>query len=132
MIRRMAAILLIVAGLLTAATAQAAIQTYSGVGEYFMTEETVDFAKHEAELAAERKILEEVSVYVKAKASTEDHELDEDEIITICAGILRVTETKFSMASDAEGVIVQAFVTAEFDTDELDTLLERAINDAKR
>ena len=130
MFRRLAAVLLIVAGLATT-TASAAIQTYSGVGEYFMTTETVDFAKHEAELAAERYILERVSVYVREQASMTDHELDEAEIITISAGILRVTDTKFQIEDDAEGLRVKAFVTAEIDTDELAALLERATKDRR-
>lgn len=111
----------------SAAAAHAEIKTYSGVGEYLMTTETVDFAKHEAELAAERYILEQVSVYVKHHASMTDHELDEAEIITIGAGILHVTDTKFSIEDVTEGLLVKAFVTAEIDTDELESLLEREI-----
>lgn len=130
MIRRVAAVLIIVAGFM-AATASAAIQSYSGVGEYLMTTETVDFAKHEAELAAERYILEQVSVYVKEQASMTGHELDEAEIITIGAGILRVTDTKFQIEDDAEGLRVKAFVTAEIDTDELAALLDRATKDRR-
>ncbi len=128
MIRRLVEVLIIVLGFM-ATTASAAIQTYSGVGEYFMTTETVDFAKHEAELAAEQYILEQVSVYVKEQASMTDHELDEAEIITIGAGILRVTDTKFQIEDDAEGLRVKAFVTAKIDTDELAAMLERATKD---
>ena len=57
-----------------------------------------------------------------------DNELDDDEVITISAGILRVTDTKFSIEDDADGLLVKAFVTAEIDTDELETLLERETN----
>ena len=57
-----------------------------------------------------------------------DNELDDDEVITISAGILRVTDTKFSIEDDIDGLLVKAFVTAEIDTDELETLLEQEIN----
>lgn len=36
----------------------ACAEVYEGVGEYFMTDETVDFAKNQAELAAQRDVLE--------------------------------------------------------------------------
>ena len=105
----------------------AEIETYEGVGEYFMTDETVNFAKEQAELVAQRDILEKISVYVKGQATMIDNELDEDEIITISAGILRVTDTKFSVEEYDDGIIVKAFVTAQIDTDELENLLKQAI-----
>ena len=72
----------------------AEIQTYEGFGKYLITDETVDFAKNQAELIAQRTILEEICVYVKAQSTMIDYELDNDEIITISAGILRVIDTK--------------------------------------
>ena len=49
----------------SAVTVHAEIKTYSGVGEYLMTTETVDFAKNQAEIFAERDILDKIRVYVK-------------------------------------------------------------------
>lgn len=105
----------------------AEIQTYEGVGEYFVTDETVDFAKNQAELIAQRTILEEICVYVKSKSTMIDYELDNDEIITISAGILRVIDTKFSITADDGEIIVKSFVTAQVDTDELEKLLEQEV-----
>ena len=113
--------------ILSVSTAHAEIQTYEGVGEYFMNDETMDFAKNQAELNAERKILEQVCVYVKNISNVTDNELDNDEIITIAAGILYITDTKFSMAEESGEISVKSLVTAQIDSDELKNLLEQAI-----
>ena len=113
--------------ILLTATAHAQIQTYTGNGEYLMTEENVDFAKSRAAINAERNILDQVCVYVKGQSSMIDNELDNDEVISIGAGILHVTDTKYQMLDDADGILVKATVTAQVDIDELETLLNRAI-----
>ena len=107
--------------------AHAEIQTYEGVGEYLMTDETLDFAKNQAELAAQRDLLEKICVYIKVQSTMIDHELDEDEIITISAGILHVIDTKFSMTAEDDGILIKSIVTAQIDTDELEKLLEQEI-----
>lgn len=107
--------------------AHAEIKTYEGVGEYLMTTETVDFAKNQAELAAQRAILEQICVYIKSKSTMIDNELDNDEIVTVSAGILRIVDIKFSMKDDSDGFNVKSFVTAKIDTDELEKLLEQEV-----
>ncbi|MBR0261519.1 MAG: hypothetical protein IJQ85_06965 [Selenomonadaceae bacterium] len=107
--------------------AHAEIKTYEGVGEYFMTDEAVDFSKNQAELIAQRNLLEKICVYVKSQSAMIDNKIDNDEIITISAGIIRVIETKFSMINDKDGITVKSFVTAQVDTDELEKLLEQEI-----
>lgn len=109
-------------------TAHAEIKTYEGVGEYIMTDEPLDFAKNQAELEAQRTILESVCVFVKSRSLMLDHELDEDKVIKISRGILHVTDTKFSMDMDEDGISIKSFVTAEIDTAELDTMLEQENN----
>ena len=109
-----------------ATVSHAEIIVYNGVGEYFMTDETVTFAKEQAEQVAQRDILEQVSVYVEHQAKMIDHELDSDEIITISTGIIHVTDTKFSMEPEDDGILVKSFVTAYIDTDELENSLEQA------
>ena len=107
----------------------ACAEVYTGVGEYFMTDETVDFAKNQAELEAQRNVLEKICVYVKSPSTMIDNELDNDEIITISAGILHVIDTKFSMEQEDGLIEVKSFVTAQIDIDELKKLLERAIKE---
>ena len=119
--------------ILLTATAHAQIQTYTGSGEYLMSEDTVvDFAKSRAAIEAERNILDQVCVYVKGQSSTIDNELDRDEVISIGAGILHVTDTKYQMLDDANGILVKATVTAQIDIDELETLLKQAIAERRR
>lgn len=121
----------LVALFLLSSAAYAEVKTYEGSGEYFMTEETLDFAKNQAEILAQRNVLEQVSVYVETRASMIDHELDNDEIITISRGILRVLETRFSMESEVDGLAVKALVKVEIDTDELDALLAEEVQKHK-
>lgn len=118
--------------LLSASIAHAEIKTYTGSGEYLLTGENIDFAKSRAEISAERSILDQVCVYVKTQSSIVDNEFDDDEVISICAGILHVTDTKFKIVDDADGILVKAIVTAEVDIDELETLLKQAIAEHKQ
>jgi len=122
---------LIVVMILLMSTAYAEIKTYTGYGEYLMTDETIDYAKEQAELLAQRDVLDKVCVFVKGRSLMIDNELDDDEVITISAGVLHVTDTKFSMDMDEEGILIKAFVTAEVDTNELNKLLEQAIKQHK-
>ena len=111
----------------SASTVHAEIKTYTGVGEYLLTEETLEFGKNQAEISAARDILDKICVYVKGRSLMIDNELNDDEVITISAGILHVTDTKFVISDDAEGILVKAFVTAEIDTNELESLLDKEI-----
>ena len=128
---RQAAFLVVALIFFTSATACAEIKSYEGVGEYFMTDETIDYAKNQAELSAQRNVLEKVSVYVKEISVMIDHELDSEEIITFSAGILRVIETKFAMEDDGDGITVKSFVTIEIDIEEVIKLLEQLINERR-
>lgn len=119
--------ILIVMSFMIDSIAHAETEKYEGFGEYFMTDETVDFAKNQSELAAQRDILDKICVYVKSQSTMIDNELDNDEIITISAGILHVIETKHYFESEVDGIVVKALVTAKIDTEELNNLLEQEI-----
>ena len=107
------------------------VKTFEGVGEYFMTDETVDFAKNQAELAAQRDILDKVCVHVKGQSKMIDNEFDNDEIITVSTGILHVIDTKFFITEENDGIIINSFVTAQIDIDEAIKLLEQTIKERK-
>ena len=107
----------------------ACAEVYDGAGVYFMTDETVEFAKNKAELEAQRDVLEKICVYVKSISTVINNQLENDEIITISAGILHVIDTKFSMEQEDGLIEVKSFVTAQIDIDELKKLLERAIKE---
>ena len=116
--------LLIVAGLLTASVAEA--QTYEGIGEYTVSEgETQNFAKKQAKLDAERNVLEQIYLYVKAQSSSKNSALTKDEIIAVAAGRMIVRQTKFSVAKVGGVFVVTAKVIAEIDPDEIPEAVER-------
>ncbi|MBQ4494796.1 MAG: hypothetical protein II968_03410 [Selenomonadaceae bacterium] len=121
----------IVLMILFATTAHAEIKTYTGYGEYLMTDETIDYAKEQAELYAQRDVLEKVCVFVKGQSLMIDNELTDDEVTTISAGVLHVTDTKFSLDMDEGGILIKSFVTAQIDTAELEKLLEQAIKERR-
>ena len=121
----------IVLMILFASTAHAEIKTYTGYGEYLMTDETIDYAKEQAELYAQRDVLEKVCVFVKGQSLMIDNELTDDEVTTISAGVLHVTDTKFSLDMDEGGILIKSFVTAQIDTSELEKLLEQAIKERR-
>ena len=125
--RTLAAILVAIFTILGAAVAHAEVKTYEGVGEYLIADETVDFAKNQAELLAQRDALEKVCVYVKSETLTANGMLEDDEIITISAGILHITDTKFKIIGKNGDSYAKAFVTAEIDTVELEKLLDEAV-----
>ena len=115
--------------LLSMTSAHAETKVYQGVGEHFMTDETIESAKNKAELMAERDALEQVCFYVKSQSASRNSRLNTDEIITIAAGILRVTDTKFKINDDNNGLRITAIISADIDIDELEKLLERAVNE---
>lgn len=127
-----ALMVLLAVTLLFTATAYAEVQTYEGVGEYPMTNETMDFAKEEAEKYAMRDILEQISVYIDSVSKVDNAVLQRDEVIAISAGILHVVNSKFSCETKEDCINVKAFVTAEIDIDELEYLLEQAVKDYGR
>ena len=105
----------------------AEIQTFEGVGETFMQDEPINEAKQRAELSAQRHALEQAGVYIKDHFESQDSELTEAEIITIAAGILHVTDTKFSVTESNDLIKIKAVVTAQIDIDELQELLAREV-----
>lgn len=129
--RRVVSTLFVVSIMLFASVVHAEIRTYEGFGEYFVKDdESIDAAKNQAELIAQRDALEQVKFYIKSTSKSVNSKWLEDEIIVIAAGILHVTNTKFDIEV-ADSLIVKSFVTAEIDIDELEKLLEQAIKERK-
>ena len=125
--RTLAAILVAMFTIFSAAVAHAEIKTYEGVGEYWVADKTVKFAKNQAKLQAQRDALEQVSFFIKSGSHMGNGILKDDEIITITAGILHVINTEYDLVNDNGDILVKAYVTAEIDTVELEKLLEEAV-----
>ena len=128
MCKKFIAILLFFVGLTFTSIGHAEIQIYEGVGEYaMMNDETMDFAKYQAQIEAERNIAEQVYVYVQSQTETNMQVYNHDEIIVMSEMIMKIIEVKHQIlpATD-ETFIVRAIVKAEIDTDEIDKLMKEA------
>ena len=110
--------------------AQAEIKTYEGIGEYvIMSDETMDFAKHQAQLEAERNIAEQIYVYVQSQTEAENQTLSHDEIIVISEMIMKIIDVKHQiLPATGDTFILRATIKAEIDTDEINKFLEEAAN----
>ena len=107
---------------------QAEVKIYTGVGEHYMENETETLAQAQdaAKLAAELNAMEQAQINVKSYSAAHNFNLTQDEIITITAGIMNITNVKYSLKEDFDGLpIMRAEVTAEIDTDKIPALVER-------
>ncbi|MBD3879654.1 MAG: tetratricopeptide repeat protein [Quinella sp. 1Q5] len=119
----------VVAGsLLVMSSLHAQVMTYTGSDEYIMSEfETIDIAKQRAEQKAIRNAQEKAGVYVESNTEVVNMMVTKDEIQTMTAGILKVTDVQYQLAplQDGKSLIVKATVKAEIDSDELANYLNR-------
>ena len=115
--------------LMMASTVGAEIKTYEGVGVYYMksTSETLENSKSEAKKYAERDVLEQIEIYVASESEVRNLRLTEDELVTIAAGIMKVTEIRYKLETDDEtaALRVECRLKAMVDSDEIPVLLER-------
>lgn len=121
---RVFAVLILAASLLISQTVSAEIQIYIGVGEYAMSaDETMEFAKNQAKLQAERDAAEKFSVYVESQSEVANNEITRDEIVVLTESVMRVLDVKYNLVPIEEDFLIRANVTAEFDTEEIKELL---------
>ena len=116
--------------LIFATAASAEIQNFVGVGEHYIESETETLAQAQdkAKLTAELDALEQAQVNIQIYSEMHNFNLTRDEIISITAGILNVTDVKYSLKEDFDGLLImRAEVTAEIDTDKIAEFVEREI-----
>lgn len=88
--------IVIVASLLFMPTTHAEVKTYTGTGEYYMSDfETPDVSKQRAKQRAEQNACEQAGVFVKSFSKSKDLELAEDVIITMTNGILKILDVQY-------------------------------------
>ena len=108
---------------MTLPTAYAAVETYEGHGEYFMSaDETLDYAKSQAKQEAERYISQQVGIKVKSISQASDSTLDYDEIAAFTESLIHITDIRYDLRPDGELIVVRATVKAEVDTEEMEQL----------
>lgn len=115
--------------LIFATVASAEIQTFIGVGEHYMEDEneTLAQAQDKAKLAAELNAMEQAQVHVQTYSEMHNSNLTRDEIITITAGIMNISEVQYSIKEEFGVMLIGAEVTAEIDTDKIPEFIEREI-----
>lgn len=130
MYRKISSAILLFGFLIFATTASAEVQTFIGIGKHYIEDsnETLDAAKNKAKLAAELNAMEQAQVNIQSYSESHNLNLTNDEIISVTAGILKVTNVKYALKSENDGLILmQAEVTAEIDTDEISEMVEHEI-----
>jgi len=126
------AVLIIFAGNFFANLSHAEIKTYTGVGDYILSEDTPPGdIKSKAKMYAQKNALEQAGVFVSGLTEVKNNIVSKDEIITIVGGILKIIDTKFEIIplNDAAGIAkYRATVTAQIDTNLLDAAIKNWLN----
>lgn len=108
----------------------AEIKTYTGNGEYIMSEfETLDIAKQRAKQKAERNAQEQAGVFVDSYTKVRNAQITEDEIIAITNGILNVLDVQYKLTPSADGksVTIVATIQATINSDDVQKWLEKGV-----
>ena len=115
--------------LIICATASAEIKIFTGAGEHYIESETETLAQAQdaAKLAAELDAMQQTQIFIISYSEAHNSALTQDEIITITAGVMNVTDVKYSLKDEAGVLLMRAEVTAEIDTDKIPALIEREL-----
>ena len=115
---------MICSGFIFMSVAQAEIEIYEGYGDYLRTDETIEYAKEQAKIEAERYIIRQAYFHVTGISKSSDSILDYDEILGETEGIIRILDVKYKIIPEKDNFIIRAIIKAEVDTEELEKLLE--------
>lgn len=115
--------ILIAALVLMTSTAFAEVKTYTATGSYTMSpKETLEDGIKHAREDAMRLISESVGTYVESQSEIHNQELTQDEIKTISASIIHVTdESAPTFVQYGKGLSIKITLTAEADSSEIFT-----------
>ena len=123
-------VLIILINVFSTSTVNAKVKEFIGTGEHYIEdeEETMEDARYKAENLAELNVIEQAEFYLKSITNAEDQKLSEDEIVTITAGLMQVTDIKYEIIQDSSDIfLVKATVTAIIDTEKIPELVEREV-----
>ena len=127
-VRKMIAAALMFSSLTFVTPANAEVQTYTGVGEYVMSDfETPDVAKQRAQARAEKNAQAQAGVYVNSYTKTVNSRLAETEVVTITNGVMQVIDVdiKIIPLESDKGIMYRATVKANIDSDKVDEWLSQ-------
>lgn len=127
--KKFLATLLVVGNLFFALTVNAETETYTGEGKATMSEaETQEQIIERAKTYALRNAREKAGVYIRSRSELRDLELVEDDIITMTAGVLKITDTQIEKTLVNDAIQVFVTVTVIIDSDELKRNIDDFIN----
>lgn len=127
--KKFLATLLVVCSLFFMSAAQAENETYTGEGKATMSEaETQEQIIERAKTYALRNAREKAGVYIRSRSELRDFELVEDDIITMTAGVLKITDTQIEKTLVNDAIQVFVTVTVIIDSDELKRNIDDFIN----
>ena len=111
--------------------AHAEIKTYTGVGEYLMSDfETPEVAKQRAKARAEQNAQEQAGVYVSGYTQVKNMQVTEDEVIVITSGIMSVTDVSYEKRFGTDDTtIFKATVKVNINTDDVNKWLEKGVQE---
>ncbi len=122
-------LIVLLASLFVTSTANAKVETYEGVDEYYVlgAVENINVARERARERALRDAREKAGVYIHTFSKMINTKLVEDEIISVASGVMRVIDTAYDIVplTDTEGFLIRAKVLADIDTSDLETFLQR-------
>ena len=125
--RRALTAIFVFAFMISADVVGAEVKTYTGVGEYYMSDfETPEIAKQRAKQRAERNACEKAGVYVKSFSRTINLELDEDVIETMTSGILKIVDVQYHREnSDNDTTLFRVTIQAQIDDADIKNWLKK-------
>ena len=116
-------LVMILVGNIFVSTVYAEIKTYEGVGEFEITGESLEYAKNQAKLQAERAISEQIYFQVKSNSKVKNNVLAHDEIIVITESLMKIIEINYKLLPNEKNPIICAVVKAEIDTEEIEKFI---------
>ena len=114
---------MIFVGNIFVSTVCAEIKTYEGVGKFEISGESLEYAKNQAKLQAEREISEQIYVQVKSDSKVKNSVLEYDEIIVITESLMKIIEINYKLLPSEKNSIICATVKAEIDTEEIEKII---------
>ena len=122
------AAIIFVGNIFAAEIVQAEIKTYTGVGEYVMSDfENPDVAKQRAKARALKNAQEQAGIFVSSYTKVINQVVQEDEIITIASSVLQEVEVNFEreFLEGDDGILFRATVKATINSDDINKYLEK-------
>lgn len=115
--------IMIFVGNIFVSTVCAEIRTYEGIGKFEITGESLEYAKNQAKLQAERDISEQIYIQVKSDSKVKNGLLEYDEIIVITESLMKIIEINYKLLPNEKNPIICATVKAEIDTEEVEKII---------